>query len=160
VPAEPTTSVHAVDVARHFVELGAAEDEPEMVSHLRLQKLLYYAQGWSLALRDRAMFQDEIEAWADGPVVRTVYRAACTPELSPVSAAAFPTSVPLSREDARFVARVWQSYKPYSAISLRDMTHSEAPWLDARDGLDSHARSTRSISHSSMKAYFRALSTR
>src|SRR5688572_9971276 len=57
----------ALDVARYLIQLAAAEDEPEELSHLRLQKLLYYVQGWSLAQRGEAMFPDRIEAWAHGP---------------------------------------------------------------------------------------------
>src|SRR5262249_50830431 len=46
----------AIDVARYLIQLAAAEDEPELLSHLRLQKLLYYVQGWSLAQRRAPMF--------------------------------------------------------------------------------------------------------
>src|SRR5689334_12279943 len=63
----------AMDVAKFLIYLSACEDEPDYVSHLRLQKLLYYVQGWSLALRGKPMFVERIEAWAHGPVVKNVY---------------------------------------------------------------------------------------
>ena len=58
------------------VDMSAAPDESVLVSPLRLQKLLYYCQGWSLALLGRPLFRQPIEAWMNGPVVKDVYQKA------------------------------------------------------------------------------------
>ena len=63
----------AMDVARQFVRLAWEDEELEGLTHLRLQKLLYYAQGWHLAAFGRALFAGHIEAWKHGPVVQEVY---------------------------------------------------------------------------------------
>lgn len=149
----------AADVAAFLLDLAASEEEPELISHLRLQKLLYYAQGWSLGLRGVPLFDDPIEAWSDGPVVRSVYRTAWTSQNSPVARSAFRGAKPLSRDDQAFVARVWKAYREFSAISLRDMTHAEKPWLDARTGLAPEVKSQNVISIDVMRAHFEGLAT-
>ena len=68
----------ALDAARYLVRLGFTPDEPEdsdFLCPLRVQKLLYYVQGWSLGINDVPMFSERIEAWAHGPVVRDLYAA-------------------------------------------------------------------------------------
>ena len=63
----------AHDVAKYFVSL-VDEEAGDSISNLKLQKLLYYAQGAHLALRDEPLFGEPIEAWTHGPVVPSVYR--------------------------------------------------------------------------------------
>ncbi|MFD2419431.1 Panacea domain-containing protein [Amycolatopsis pigmentata] len=64
---------NASTVAKWFVAWAEADDEATL-SNLKLQKLLYYAQGHYLALTGRPLFDDEIQAWSHGPVVPAVYR--------------------------------------------------------------------------------------
>lgn len=59
----------AYEVAQHLIRLAEFEEEPDYLTHLRLQKLLYYVQAWSMAMRSRPMFPERIEAWGHGPVV-------------------------------------------------------------------------------------------
>ncbi len=66
------TQHRALDVARYFL-LKADPDEGELISNLRLQKLLYYAQGFHLALYDELLFAEAVVAWMHGPVVPEVY---------------------------------------------------------------------------------------
>ena len=63
----------AVDVARYFLA-QSDDDAGDIISNLKLQKLLYYAQGVTLALTGKPLFSDPIEAWQHGPVVPSVYR--------------------------------------------------------------------------------------
>ena len=52
-----------LSVAKELVRLSFAGDEKDPLTNLRLQKLLYYAQAWSLVLRESELFPEEIEAW-------------------------------------------------------------------------------------------------
>jgi uncharacterized phage-associated protein len=71
--AKPKLSCH--EVADYLLAKAAAEEEGnELISNLKLQKLLYYAQGVHLALHDVALFPEEIQAWMHGPVVPEVYQ--------------------------------------------------------------------------------------
>lgn len=144
----------AIDVAKLLIRLGAWEDEPEFLSHLRLQKLLYYVQGWSLALRGKPMFNARIEAWAHGPVVKELYAVFAQYGFDPIPPAQFETASRLTEPEAKFICQVWESYKDYSATSLRSMTHQEPPWIEARRGCGPADRCDREITHESMRRYF------
>ncbi len=147
--------VKALHVARQLVLLAAAEEEPEYLSHLRLQKLLYYVQAWSLVNRDRPMFPEKIEAWAHGPVVSDLYTTFATYGDGPIPLGiARGEQIELDDEDKDFVASVWEAFKDYSAVSLRKMIHQEAPWLDARKGLGPADRCSNEITPEAMRAYF------
>jgi uncharacterized phage-associated protein len=61
-------------VAKYFLSL-ADEDAGDLISSLKLQKLVYYAQGFHLALYGTALFPEEVEAWPHGPVVLSLYNA-------------------------------------------------------------------------------------
>jgi uncharacterized phage-associated protein len=67
------TPLTAMAVAEYFLTLQE-EEAGDLISHMKLQELLYYAQGLHLALNGRPLFDDTIEAWTHGPVVPTVYR--------------------------------------------------------------------------------------
>jgi uncharacterized phage-associated protein len=118
-------------VAKEFVNLALSGDEPDPLTNLRLQKLLYYAQAWSLVVRERELFSDDLEAWRLGPVVPAVYLALpnCqgANQIHPEALAGTPD---LQGDEAEFVRHVWEAYNPYSALQLAKMTHEEAPWAN------------------------------
>ena len=143
----------AIDVARQFVRLAWNNEEPEGLTHMRLQKLLYYAQGWHLAAFGRPLFVGRIEAWKHGPVVKELYPTFKDYKARSISPddAGEPT---LSDQDAAFIRSVWEEYKPHSAAGLRTMTHQESPWLEARGDLPEDAMCDREISPASMQSFF------
>jgi uncharacterized phage-associated protein len=142
----PQTKPSASDVALYFLSL-TDEDEGDFISNLKLQKLLYYAQGIHLAMYDTPLFDEPIEAWAHGPVVRKVYA-----EYAEFAGDPIPPPdrlAPLDSETEDFLKEVYSVFGQYSAWKLREMTHDEAPWRDVyKEG------ESRVISHDAMKAYF------
>lgn len=104
------------------------------VTPLKLQKLLYYCQGYALALTGRPVFADPIEAWKYGPVVGSVYQeykcyGGCCIPLGSV------TEVGEINENAASIARlVIEEKGRLSDLELANATHSEAPWRDAYKG--------------------------
>jgi uncharacterized phage-associated protein len=119
-------------LAKELVKLSLAGEEGDPLTHFRLQKLLYYAQAWSVVLRETELFQEEIRAWQNGPVVPEVHQSlpdgkcgACVPN------DAFATAPDLDPEDAAFLKSFWEAYSGYSASQLYRMTHSEMPWQKA-----------------------------
>jgi uncharacterized phage-associated protein len=119
-------------LAKELVKLSLQGDESDPLTHFRLQKLLYYAQAWSLVLRDTELFPEEIRAWKNGPVVEEVCRklpdgrcAAVVPEN------AFDSAPDPEPEDAAFLKHFWDAYSGYSASQLYRMTHAEMPWQRA-----------------------------
>lgn len=138
------------DVARYFLSL-AEEEAGDDVSNLKLQKLLYYAQGFHLALFQRPLFPNEIRAWTHGPVVVDVYH-----EYKNHGSATIPRQTcdldALTQEEKELLDEVYQVYGQYSAWKLRNMTHEEAPWIAAYDrGADTV------IPHGAMQDFFATL---
>lgn len=148
---------HALDVARRLIQLSYRNDSPEesdLLCPLRLQKLLYYVQGWSLALRNRPAFEEAIEAWTLGPVVRSVYDA-----FKPIGAQVIVPAVAgepsgLSASDDQLIQTVWREYQKFSASELIRRTHDERPWKDARGNLNAVSKSNAVISREALSAFF------
>ena len=149
-----TGKAKAIDVAKFLVYLAACEDEPDFLSHLRLQKLLYYVQGWSLAMRNKPMFVERIEAWAHGPVVKDVYAVLSACGRRPISIDDVGQPEGLTEDEMEFIQSVWTSYKQFSASSLREMTHKDDPWLDARKGFGPTDRCENEITQKALKDFF------
>ncbi len=152
--------VQVVEVARYLVHLAAnCSDEPDYLTHLRLQKLLYYVQGWSLALLGRPMFSDRIEAWAHGPVVRDAYRRFADKGGRAILPSDFDETDDFALDDVEreLIASVWEMLKDHSALSLRKMTHEEPPWMDAHRGYGPADLCQEEITKDAMKAYFETL---
>jgi uncharacterized phage-associated protein len=125
----------ALSVAKELVRLSFAGEEKDPLTNLRLQKLLYYAQAWSLVLRESELFPEEIEAWRWGPVVPAVYNKLPDGQAaSQIPAAMFADAPDLPPEEAELVGSVWEAYNQYSALQLSRMTHEEMPWLRAWGG--------------------------
>ena len=125
-------------------------DEEFDVTPMKLQKLLYYCQGYSLALTGRPMFDEEIVAWRYGPVVPSVYQ-----EYKTYGACGIPLNIVGDEHDVHCVdasiAQLVVREKGYmSGIALAKMTHREAPWQDAYSG----SYSNRVISQESLKDFF------
>lgn len=122
----------AHDVAKYFVSL-VDEEAGDSISNLKLQKLLYYAQGAHLALHDEPLFGEAIEAWTHGPVVPYVYRQYKQHggEPIPVEPINLENYNPQVREVLDEVNNV---FGQFSALKLRSMTHNEPPWMQTPRG--------------------------
>jgi len=122
----------ATDVAKYFLTLQ--EDEAgDAISNLRLQKLLYYAQGYHLAIFDEPLFRESIKRWAHGPVVPEVYHDYKERGGTPIPV---PEDVDFTQFDAEtreFLDEVYSVFGQFSAWKLRQMTHDETPWREAND---------------------------
>ena len=131
-------------------------DSGDSITHLKLQKLVYYAQAWSLALLDRALFDEDFEAWAHGPVLRELYS-----DLKHYGWDAIPAperSLPeFDHETRELLLEVYRVYGEKRAKTLEILTHQEAPWLEARDGCAPEERCDNIIPKPRMKAFYRQM---
>lgn len=121
----------------------------------KLQKLVYYSQAWSLVWDDKPLFEDPIEAWANGPVVRDLYeshrgqfRIAKIPE---------GNAQVLTDDEKATINAVLDYYGDKTSQYLSDLTHMEDPWINAREGIPENERSDRVISLESMAEYYSSL---
>lgn len=87
-----------------------------------LQKLLYYSQGWHLAHTGRPMFSEHLEAWANGPVVASLWREETRRDTPPPEPRALPADALAT------VGYVVSRYGQLSAAELIALTHDEDPW--------------------------------
>jgi uncharacterized phage-associated protein len=147
-------SVHAV--ADYFIRKVDREAGDDM-THFKLQKLLYYAQAWYLAMHDEPMFPAQFEGWVHGPVCRDVYerfRHVARNPIPPEDATSDP--VELDDNAHAFLDEVWDSYGQYTAPKLERMTHEEDPWLNARMGLAADEEGHNLLDEDCMRHYYRA----
>lgn len=119
----------AMEIANFYVQL--VETIPgDSIDNLKLNKILYYAQGWSLALFDRPLFEDKIEAWEYGPVIPEVYRAykVCGRRSIEDPENSFDESI-LSTDELNLLIDVYTNYGQYTGVALMNKTHEPGtPW--------------------------------
>ena len=125
----------------------------DLISNLKLQKLLYYAQGWHLALYNRPLFTDPMEAWVHGPVQPDVYKAFKAFGTGPIIHD--PGALTVSKHVANHIADVMEAYGSIPAFELERHTHREKPWQLARNNAAPDEPSHGVISLSDLKAFFR-----
>lgn len=141
-----------INVAREFVRL--ADLEEDQLDQMRLYKLMYYAQGWSLAWYNEPLFRDEIQAWKHGPVPTTVRQRVKDTEITPDT---IGKPADLTERQKNTIWHVWMNYKKYPGLELSKMTHRETPWISAYDG---GQICTNTISERSLREYFGDLYTK
>ncbi len=134
------------DIAKYFLAL-VDEEAGDSISNLKLQKLVYYAQGYHLAKYDRPLFYESIEAWAHGPVVPELYRSFKEHGAQPIPMQ-YPDLTRFTEQEKELLNDVWEMFGQFSATKLRNMTHQELPWKETSQG--------EIIDRDDMKQYFKA----
>jgi len=124
---------------------------------MKLQKLVYYSQAWHLVWDEEPLFDDRIEAWANGPVTPALYRQhRGLFTLQPGDDIEGNPDV-LTRSERDTVEVVLKSYGYLTAHQLSELTHSEDPWRSARAGLPVGARGNVEISQAAMAEFYDGL---
>lgn len=144
---------NAATVARYIVRFFQEAGDP--ISNLKLQKLLYYCQGWHLAVRGTPLFQERLEAWVHGPVQPAVYGTYKHNRWSNITEDVAEAA--LHPQEKSLVDEVLSVYGTDSGYELERRTHMESPWLEARGGIPNDQESNAVISVESIAAYFGAL---
>ena len=148
------------DVANYIiVKLSAAGAG---LNALKLQKLLYYVQAWSLAIYEKPAFEGKFQAWVHGPVSRQVFdRFRETHSLyDRVSVRDVPVDFRLEslpQDLASHIDEVLESYARFSGSQLEEMTHREEPWIAARKGLPAATRCETEIDEGLMSRFYAKL---
>lgn len=122
---------------------------------MKLQKLVYYCQAWSLVWEDRPIFESDFQAWANGPVSPELYRY--HKGLFSVETWEIGNPENLSDSDTETIDAVLEYYGDKTPQWLSDLTHQEHPWRDARNGLTPGERSSVVITTSAMAEYYGGL---
>ncbi|MEN3979059.1 type II toxin-antitoxin system antitoxin SocA domain-containing protein [Acinetobacter sp. CWB-B33] len=146
----PVKLVTALDVANYILWLDDRFEGSEGITPLKLQKLVYYCQGFHLAMFDQNLFNEEIQAWLHGPVVEDLYHYFKKAGDNIVEPPADINLDLFTREQFELLDEVIESYGQFSAWRLRNMTHEESPWKNAYV-----AGKNKPISLNDMKNYFK-----
>jgi len=110
--------------------LDQGELEREPMTPLKLQKLLYYAQGYTLAFLPLEAFDEPLLHWRYGPVVRSVYSRFRHLKDVPIGRRADAVAPSLDPAHRRLLLGVWDRYGGYSGPELMHRTHRERPWRE------------------------------
>lgn len=144
------------DVAKWFTDKNGGE-----IGSKKLQKLCYYAQAWSYALRDEAMFKGKFQAWVHGPVNPKLWNTFKDIAYRDITSEDFEERSiefnAMTEDEVAFLERVWATYGEFSGYQLEELTHQEKPWLKQRKGLHPYESSSNVITRSSMAEYYRGL---
>lgn len=136
-------------IANYFLELAKSSDE--LLTPMKLQKLIYFAHGWHLAIYDEPLISETVEAWRFGPVVPSVYHEFKGYGSGTISD--FATELDLTDDDDSFsltsyipkvnqndekvialLKKIWEIYGKYSGITLSNLTHKDdSPWAKVWD---------------------------
>jgi len=137
------------DVAIYFLKRQDT-DAGDLMSNMKLQKLVYYAQGFHLAYTDKPLFLEPIMAWDHGPVCVALYN-----EYKKYGSNAIPIPYDedalsiFDSETHKILNDVYEYYGQFSAWKLRNLTHEDTPWIVA------YHKGKTEISLQDMKSYFK-----
>lgn len=142
------------DVANFFLKLVDRESG-STITPLKLQKILYYAQGYYLAYYNQELFNEDFQAWAHGPANEQIYEKYkdCGFQAIP-----FPSneSIPVIDDSiSDFLTDIWETFGIYDGKYLEEQTHKEDPWIKARGSFAPGERCTNIITKESMEEFFK-----
>lgn len=136
------------------------EDGTASITPMKMQKLLYFLQGWHLAITGEPVIEEKFSAWQYGPVEENLYHMLKKYRGMPITAY-------LTDEDSqqafvvantaemfhKILDMVWRKYSIFSALQLSAMTHEQGtPW----DDVYNHSTSPY-ISNDEIKDYFKKI---
>jgi len=127
---------------------------------MKLQKLVYYCQAWSIVWDSKPLYKENIEAWVNGPVVRELYKKhkGMYEIKKDSSIANLGDASKLNENQIETIDAVIKYYGDRSSQWLSDLTHKEDPWRKAREGLLDGERGNKIISLASLEEYYSSLS--
>lgn len=128
------------------------------MSTMKLQKLCYYAQAWSLAWDGFPLFNEEFQAWANGPVCRELYEFHRGEFLiNSEKLEERKTNYKFSAAEKETLDIVISDYGSKEAFWLSELTHKERPWVETRGSLSLGESSDAIISKELMQEYYSGL---
>lgn len=118
---------NVIDIANKIIAKTDTE-RGDSISNLKLQKMLYYMQGFHLAYFGTPLFEDDLVAWQYGPVVPNVYSNFKSFGRGEISLSNDGSIIALSHDEESLFDEVYEVYGQFSAIKLMEMAHNEMPW--------------------------------
>lgn len=154
---------NSINIANQFLLL--AKREGRKISPMMLQKLVYCAHGWNLAIYIEPLITEKVEAWSYGPVIPSIYHAfkvfgsaPIEPDIVLRESLQPSDNVHIDPMTEELLKKVWEVYGQYTAIQLSNMTHQkDTPWYNTwRSGISRHTP----IDNELIKSHFVQLAKR
>jgi len=139
------------DVAHYILEKKGS------MTTWKLQKLCYYAQAWSLAWTGKPLFNEDFQAWTNGPVCPELYYQHRGKFTIGVAELQQGNSSALTDDQKDTINIVLNGYGDMAPYDLREQTHQESPWVSARGNLAPDATCDTIITKNSMGDYYGSL---
>lgn len=138
--------LNPIDVSRYVISY--LNKKGFTVSHLKLQKILYYIEAWYLVFTGSSLFREEIEAWQHGPVIRKVWDFYKNDAiLNGVLIEETEFYLDASEEQLQIINDVIDEYGDKTGYYLENLTHSELPWQIAR-------RKNKNVDKNTMRQFY------
>lgn len=150
---EKETKPTIFNVADFYLKI-VDRDSGSTITPLKLQKILYYSQGYYLAMNDKELFSEEFEAWAHGPANEAIYNKY---RIYGFDSIPEPTDydINFSKEISDFLNDIWETFGIYDGKFLEIQTHNEEPWIEARKDCKAGEKCKNIISKKSMQLFFK-----
>lgn len=120
-------SYPVLEIAKKIIASTDSE-KGEIISNLKLQKLLYYMQGFFIAVFDKPLFDSDIKAWQYGPVVEEMYYHFKEFGSGAISISSDENIIELLHDEELLFREVMEEFGQFSAIKLMQISHEERPW--------------------------------
>jgi len=141
--------VSVFDVAKYILA------QKGQMTTMKLQKLVYYCQAWSLVWDESPLFEEEIQAWSNGPVIPKLYYYHRGNYYISDLSLGNPEVLNDNQKDT--IDEVLEFYGKQSAQWLIDLSHMEEPWKMARKGMNNMERGNKKIALDSIAEYYSSL---
>ena len=167
--SENNTIYSAIAVANWIIEKNKTDNCK--LTHLKTQKLLYFAQGWHLGNYETPLFEDDIQAWKYGPVVYPVYKALYHYKNNEITnliegltiyegqvSAGFPVIDQHDNDTQKYLLSYWENYAHIDTWTLVDFAHQKgSPLHQIIDNFNNTVEEGDIIHKELMKEYFKSL---
>lgn len=137
------------DIADWFLNKGD-------MTQKKLQKLCYYAQAWSYALKEKRLIKSDFQAWVHGPVSPALYDRFKQFGYDTIKISGI-YKCNIDKEDIGLLEDIWKTYGDKTGNALEALTHRELPWIEARRGYADNERCTVVILPETMKTYYKSI---
>ena len=156
----PYMKYPALLIANYFIQL--AKEHGQQLTPMKLIKLIYFAHGWNLALRNQPLIAEPIDAWRYGPVIAAVYHQfkkfgnEAITEFAPedkfiLNKATFNSDITTQQ----LLKRIWEVHGQYTGVQLSNISHEEgSPWDIAWNKQNGKAAYSYVISNDLIKEFF------
>lgn len=147
--------INIFNVAIFFLNI-VDRDSGSTITPLKLQKILYYAQGYYLAMNDKPLFSEDFQAWAHGPANPEIYEKYKDFGFDSIDAPDIKDVPNFQENIVDFLYNIWATFGIFDGKYLEELTHQEEPWINARKGYKPGDICHEIITKDSMKVFFKS----